>query len=107
MRGGKNALYGPDSFPTQEDVKLIVLAGDSLHEEYIEFDTSLQVIKVYIFTNPTTILEIKYISSDTLSFTSEKLSNKGCCDEYQTTGVLKNGEVIGEGRCDGVVEVQI
>ncbi len=105
MRDGKNALFGPDAFLTQEDLKLII--GSSHEDGYIQFDTSLQAIQVYVFTNPTTILEIENISSDTISITSEKVSNKGCCDEYRTTGVLLNRVMICEGACEGVIVVEI
>lgn len=107
MRDGKNALYGPDAFLTKADVHQIFLHGPMNEEGYIVFDDSLQTIEFYASTEQNAILQIENITSDTISITSELVSKQRCCDEYQITGVLRNGEVICEGLCEGIIEIEI
>lgn len=106
MRNGKNALYGPDAFLTKSDLKHIIIVGQNTEEENIEFDDSLQTITLYVSMQSPAILEIKNVSSDTISITSE-IDRQGCCDSPQITSVLRNGEVICEGLCAEIIELEI
>ena len=106
VRDGKNALFGPDAFIHHDSIsyRRATSTGDG---NFIYFNETNQTVFLFTFLETDYVLDIEGIREDTISITTEILSDKGCCPAIQLSIIRRNGIVICNQNCTEIVEIEI
>ena len=106
MRDGKNAVYGPDAYIEKDAIKIFILSEPLLDDEVTYLDDE-QALSIYIREAFPVILEINGIRIDTFSLTTEIDEIGECCTSFLVTSVHRNDQIICEGECAEIIQVEI
>ncbi len=80
----------------------------NFNDEYISYNDITKTMDLFINDTRTYILKIENIKTDTFIGNTIVTSTGECgCSSYQLTKVTMNGQVICEGVCENIIEIQL
>jgi hypothetical protein len=106
VKNGQNALFGPDAFIDKDSV---IFSNEDLlfQPEFVNFNEHTQTLNLYIENGQTYLLEIKNIRTDTIIGHMIATGMNDCCEGYEFTDVMINGQVVCQHGCNEVIELQL
>ena len=106
MRDGKNAVYGPDAFISDDSIHLYLLDSLRPYTGFYKFERE-EILQFTVYEGEQYFLEIPGILADTFAVQTGVVVNGGCCKGIFLAEVRRNGEIFCEGECGVVLEIEI
>jgi len=106
-RNNQDALFGPDAFLNRDSIRITTDDDRYPMETFINYRDNTQMMSAYLHDGPIYFLEINGARIDTIEITTELVSRKGCCDDYDFTGIILNGETVCSKNCEEGIEIEI